>query len=174
MRSLRLFFSNKERTSGQLVIASLESQYKILHFHHGGLDKLAQIFEQWDAVKSRSKRGVDSPAGNSKHFAVSRAEIPKSMFHPEEGLYDEVTWVFWRSSTNGDGQIEDSFTLRKAIFFAGVEKNLRKEAWPFLLHVYPWNSTREQRETIRNDLFLQYQTIRKNRLVISLYYKIYK
>lgn len=33
---------------GQVVIASRESQYKILHFHHGGLDKLAEIFEDWN------------------------------------------------------------------------------------------------------------------------------
>lgn len=43
MRSLRLFFSDNKCTSGQLVIASRESQYKILHFHYGGLDHLAQV-----------------------------------------------------------------------------------------------------------------------------------
>ncbi|XP_039969925.1 uncharacterized protein LOC120781756 isoform X3 [Bactrocera tryoni] len=42
MRSLRLFFNDDNCTSGQLVISSRESQYKILHFHHGGLDHLAQ------------------------------------------------------------------------------------------------------------------------------------
>lgn len=73
MRSLRLFFrsagvrawlcqrctgfnkhsnllgfpSDDACTSGQLVIASRESQYKILHFHHAGLDKLAEVFQQW-------------------------------------------------------------------------------------------------------------------------------
>lgn len=54
MRSLRLFYSNVECTSGQLVIASQRSQYKILHFHHGGLDKLAQIFEQWNVLRTKS------------------------------------------------------------------------------------------------------------------------
>lgn len=47
MRSLRLFFSDPECTSGQLVVASRESQYKILHFHHGGLDRLAATLHQW-------------------------------------------------------------------------------------------------------------------------------
>ena len=45
MRSLRIFFS--AGSSGQLVIASRESQYKVLHFHHGGLDKLSEIFDDW-------------------------------------------------------------------------------------------------------------------------------
>lgn len=30
---------------GQLVIASRESQYKVLHLHRGGLDRLARLLE---------------------------------------------------------------------------------------------------------------------------------
>lgn len=60
MRSMRMFFSNSECTSGQLVIASPDSQYKILHFHHEGLDKLAKLFEQWNAIKSRSVKDVSN------------------------------------------------------------------------------------------------------------------
>lgn len=47
MRSLRLFYNDRACTQGQVVIASRESQYKILHFHNGGLDKLEEIFEDW-------------------------------------------------------------------------------------------------------------------------------
>lgn len=47
MRSLRLFFADLACTCGQLVVASRESQYKILHFHHGGLDRLAATLHQW-------------------------------------------------------------------------------------------------------------------------------
>lgn len=50
MRSLRLFFSDTACTCGQLVVASRESQYKILHFHHGGLDHLAQVLHQWHSL----------------------------------------------------------------------------------------------------------------------------
>lgn len=54
MRSMRLFFSADDLTSGQLVIATCDSHYKILHFHHGGLDKLAQLLEQWSAIKPKA------------------------------------------------------------------------------------------------------------------------
>ena len=47
MRSLRLFYNDASCSAGQVVIASRESQYKILHFHNGGLDKLAEIFQEW-------------------------------------------------------------------------------------------------------------------------------
>lgn len=50
MRSLRLFFNDEKCTAGQLVITSRESQFKILHFHHGGLDHLAQVLHQWHCV----------------------------------------------------------------------------------------------------------------------------
>lgn len=43
--------SDEACTSGQLVIASRESQYKILHFHHAGLDKLAEVFQQWKCCR---------------------------------------------------------------------------------------------------------------------------
>lgn len=62
MRSMRIFYSNVECTSGQLVIASPDSQYKILHFHHGGLDRLGQLFEQWNSIKSRSVKDVRESA----------------------------------------------------------------------------------------------------------------
>lgn len=39
--------SDEACTCGQLVVASRESQYKIFHFHHGGLDKVSEVFQQW-------------------------------------------------------------------------------------------------------------------------------
>lgn len=49
------------------------------------------------------------------------------------------------------------------IFFGGLDPHLRHETWPFLLHYYPWDSTFEEREAIRNDRYIQYQDIRKMR-----------
>ena len=56
-RSLRLFFSDETKTSGQLIIASLESQYKIFHFHHGGLDKLVETFQEWNLFAASADAG---------------------------------------------------------------------------------------------------------------------
>ncbi|PIO73031.1 hypothetical protein TELCIR_05010 [Teladorsagia circumcincta] len=134
---------------------------KILHFHHGGLDKLAQLFEQWSAVKAKSvKNGSPSPL-NDKHLLICQPTLGRNELDPEDGLYDMVTWDYWKSYKNRDGVVADSTTIRKAIFFASMEPGLRKEIWPFLLRIYPWQSTLEQRETIRNDLFLEYQNLRK-------------
>ena len=55
MRSLRIFYSDDKCSSGQLVIASRESQYKILHFHHGGLGHLADTFADWKFLAQPEK-----------------------------------------------------------------------------------------------------------------------
>ena len=55
MRSLRIFYNDDACTSGQLVIASRESQYKILHFHHGGLDRLVETFADWKFLAQPKK-----------------------------------------------------------------------------------------------------------------------
>ncbi|KIH67962.1 hypothetical protein ANCDUO_01704 [Ancylostoma duodenale] len=136
MRSMRLFYSNSECTCGQLVIASPDSHYK------------------------------GSPSAcDDKHFLICQPAIKRNELDPEDGLYETVTWDYWKSYKNADGAVNDSTTIRKAIFFASMEPNLRKEIWPFLLRVYPWQSTLEQRETIRNDLFLEYQNLRRKACV---------
>lgn len=56
MRSLRLFYNDAACSAGQVVIASRESQYKILHFHNGGLDRLAEIFQEWSLFAQESDR----------------------------------------------------------------------------------------------------------------------
>jgi len=45
-----------------------------------------------------------------------------------------------------------------------LDSSLRHEIWPFLLHYFPYSSTFEEREQIRNDRFIDYQNIRKARL----------
>lgn len=151
MRSLRLFFNDENCTSGQLVIASRESQYKILHFHHGGLDHLAQVLHQWHCLLHNIKLAPGS-LGNDEHnlpyrqFMVCRPEVKKSELHPDEGNVNKITTdYFYGTLLNEKGQIEDDLLLRKCVFFGGLEKSLRKTVWPFLLHCYSFNSSFEDR-----------------------------
>ncbi|KAI6188690.1 TBC1 domain family member 16 [Aphelenchoides besseyi] len=164
MRTMRLFFSNPECTSGQLVIASAESQYKILHFHHNGLDKLAKLFEQWNAIKSKSvKDGSPSPILD-RQLLICQPEVQRTELDPEEMIFDQVNYEFWKIHQNTDGSIDDSYTIRKAVYFASINPSLKKDIYPFLLRVYTWNSTFEQREAVRNDLFLEYNNIKRKRI----------
>lgn len=152
MRSLRLFFNDENCTSGQLVIASRESQYKILHFHHGALDHLAQVLHQWHCLLHNIKLAPGVFFGHDEHnlpyrqFMVCRPEVKKSELHPDEGNVSKITTdYFYGTLLNEKGQIEDDLLLRKCVFFGGLEKSLRKAVWPFLLHCYSFNSSFEDR-----------------------------
>lgn len=192
MRSLRLFFNDENCTSGQLVIASRESQYKILHFHHGGLDHLAQVLHQWHGLLHNIKlapgflhtqsnisnmsnfitlkinlniSGQDEPNLPYRQFMVCRPEVRKSELHPEEGKVNKITTdYFYGTLLNEKGQIEDDLLLRKCVFFGGLEKSLRKMVWPFLLHCYSFNSTFEDRAALVDIRKQEYEELSRRRL----------
>ncbi|KAG5677571.1 hypothetical protein PVAND_007320 [Polypedilum vanderplanki] len=167
MRSLRLFFNDEQCTSGQLVIASRESQYKILHFHHGGLDHLAQVLHQWHCLLHNIKiaPGHDDLNLPYRQFMVCRPEVKKSELHPEEGKVPKITTeYFYGQLLNEKGQIEDDLQLRKCVFFGGLERNLRKTVWPFLLHCYSTNSTFNDRVALSELRKQEYEEITRRRL----------
>lgn len=172
MRSLRLFFSDTDCTSGQLVIASRESQYKIMHFHHGGLDHLAQVLHQWHCLLHNihltptcAQMGPGDQGVPYRHFMVCRPEVRKSELHPEEGNVVKITTdYFYGTLLNKKGQIEDDLLLRKCVFFGGLEKKLRKTVWPFLLHCYSFYSTFEDRAALLEIRRQEYEELTKRRL----------
>ncbi|XP_050298950.1 TBC1 domain family member 16 [Anthonomus grandis grandis] len=168
MRSLRLFFNDNNCTCGQLVVASRESQYKILHFHHGGLDHLAQVLHQWHSLlhSIKSAKGVDENLPY-RHFMVCRPEVADIELHPEEGQVPKLTEANFRSLFNQSGQLEDDLTLRKYVFFSGMDRGIRKEVWPFLLHVYPYQSTFEERLQIAEIRRQEYEEITRRRLDLN-------
>ncbi|GAB6026026.1 hypothetical protein CHUAL_012237 [Chamberlinius hualienensis] len=160
MKSLRLIFHNQESTCGQLIIASRERRYKILHFHHGGLDKLAKIFEELDFLTKSKEKVCPLPY---RLFSVTRPIVSEEECHPEEGLYGSVDESVWEAHLNEYGQIEDQDQLIKAIFFGGLDSDMRSEVWPFLLHFYSFMSTYEERELIRQDYEMEYQKVDQRR-----------
>ncbi|XP_076249880.1 TBC1 domain family member 16 [Rhynchophorus ferrugineus] len=168
MRSLRLFFNDNSCTCGQLVVASRESQYKILHFHHGGLDHLAQVLHQWHSLLHNIKnaKGVDENLPY-RHFMVCRPEVSQLELHPEEGQVPKLTDDIFRTLFNETGQLEDDLTLRKYVFFSGMDRDIRKEVWPFLLHVYPYQSTFDERAQVAEIRRQEYEEITRRRLDLN-------
>lgn len=165
MRSLRLFFNDTECTSGQLVVASRESQYKILHFHHGGLDHLAAVLNDWSFLLYTPQPIGIQDTLPYRHFMICRPEVGEDELHPEEGQIGIVDLDVWIQVLNPEGQIEDDLTLRKGIFFGGLDPTLRTVVWPFLLHCFPYTSTydeREQAQAMRRQEYLNIMEMRKS------------
>ncbi|XP_074116440.1 TBC1 domain family member 16 isoform X9 [Sminthopsis crassicaudata] len=168
MRSLRLFFSDEACTSGQLVVASRESQYKVFHFHHGGLDKLSEVFQQWKHCTETHLK--DQQVSNEKtcmQFSIRRPKLPSSETHPEENMYKKLDVSTWLNHLNESGQVEEEYKLRKAIFFGGIDVSIRGEVWPFLLRYYSHESTSEEREALRAQKRREYSEIQQKRLSMT-------
>lgn len=167
MRSLRLFFNDDNCTSGQLVISSRESQYKILHFHHGGLDHLAQVLHQWHGFLHNIAFTPGQKQQNLpyRQFMVCRPEIKQRELHPDEGSVRKITTnFFYGTLINIKGQIEDDLLLRKCVFFGGLEKGLRRTIWPFLLKCYSFSSTFDDRAVFMDIRKQEYEEITRKRL----------
>lgn len=170
MRSLRLFFCDEACTSGQLVIASRESQYKVFHFHHGGLGKLSEVFQKWKYCQETQLKDKEQRVSEDKtclHFSIQRPNIPSTEAHPEEGMYQKLDVTLWLQHFNDVGQVEEEYKLHKAIFFGGIETSLRGEVWPFLLGYYNWESTSEERESLRVQRREEYAQIQNKRVSMS-------
>ncbi|NXP37413.1 TBC16 protein, partial [Leiothrix lutea] len=168
MRSLRLFFSDEACTCGQLVVASRESQYKIFHFHHGGLDKLSEVFQQWKyCTETHLKDQQLADEKTCMQFSIRRPKLPSSETHPEENSHRRLDVSAWLHHLNGAGQVEEEYKLRKAIFFGGIDISIRGEVWPFLLHYYSYESTSEEREALRLQKRKEYFEIQEKRLSMS-------
>ncbi|XP_054833148.1 TBC1 domain family member 16 isoform X2 [Eublepharis macularius] len=167
MRSLRLFFSDEACTCGQLVVASRESQYKIFHFHHGGLDKLSEVFQQWKYCTETHLKDQLTDVKTCMQFSIRRPKLPSSETHPEENAYKRLDVSAWLNHLNEAGQVEEEYKLRKAIFFGGIDVSIRGEVWPFLLHYYSFESTSEEREALRVRKREEYFEIQQKRLSMT-------
>ncbi|XP_009885133.1 PREDICTED: TBC1 domain family member 16 isoform X4 [Charadrius vociferus] len=167
MRSLRLFFSDEACTCGQLVVASRESQYKIFHFHHGGLDKLSEVFQQWKYCTETHLKDQLTDEKTCMQFSIRRPKLPSSETHPEENTYKRLDVSAWLHHLNEAGQVEEEYKLQKAIFFGGIDISIRGEVWPFLLHYYSYESTSEEREALRLRKRKEYFEIQEKRLSMT-------
>ena len=119
MKAMKLFLTDREGNSGQLVISSLESQYKVFHFHHGGIDKLATVFESWKGCEEESNNSFEDTLQKvylvSKNFKIGMVTETGADMHPEDGNYLPLNAVSWRGFLNPMGQIEDVNNFRKVI-----------------------------------------------------------
>jgi len=112
MKTLRLFYEQKDESCGHFVIGNFENHYKVFHFHHGGLDRITQILREWIWC-FQDVSPLDEDEFRRKTFTVISKRDPKQGFHPEEGRFDPMAVKTWRAFFNEDGQIEDVANFRK-------------------------------------------------------------
>ncbi|KAM3381747.1 rab GTPase-activating protein 22 isoform X1 [Capsicum galapagoense] len=69
----------------------------------------------------------------------------------------------WRSFFTPEGKFRDSgVKFLKKVRSGGVDPSIRPEVWPFLLGVYELNSSKEERDCIRNQKRREYESFRRD------------
>jgi len=171
MKAVKLFLASREGTNGQLVISSLENQYKVFHFHHSGIDKPTNIFSEWEGCQEEKKEDFSETLQKvfhvSKNFKLGMKTETGADMHPEDGHYIPLNLTAWRGFNNALGQIEDVNNFRKHVFFAGLTQEVRPDAWKFLLYCYPIQSTSFERDRIRKEKEDDYKSVHNKRLALT-------
>uniref|UniRef100_A0A2P2MEV4 TBC1 domain family member 15 n=1 Tax=Rhizophora mucronata TaxID=61149 RepID=A0A2P2MEV4_RHIMU len=127
------------------------------------------------------RRSYDHSPADVPHKSPKDAEkFPGESPVPSDPLeFDKLTLVWgkprqtplgseeWATFMDSEGRVVDSKSLRKRIFYGGVEHSLRREVWMFLLGYYAYDSTYAEREYLRSMKRLEYETIKQQWQSIS-------
>ncbi|PAA68243.1 hypothetical protein BOX15_Mlig019128g1 [Macrostomum lignano] len=168
---------------GHAVIQSSEWQLKLLHFHRGGLRRLAQLLDsRLDAFRPARRRPCyvaysTAPASTSPPPAAPTPAFDAlADFGPalagaeaeaEAGGPALTLTMFQRDFADADGCVEDLTGLRRAVFLGGVEPAARQRVWPLLIGLYPAGASDGQRRLLRGQLESRLAGIRERRLAAA-------
>ncbi|GEQ67331.1 hypothetical protein JCM33374_g995 [Metschnikowia sp. JCM 33374] len=73
-----------------------------------------------------------------------------------------INLVEWKGFFDHEGRLTLTIEeVKSRIFHGGLENNVRKEAWPFLLGVYAWDSSKRDRETTKQSLQSSYADFKR-------------
>ncbi|KAK9292638.1 hypothetical protein L1049_020613 [Liquidambar formosana] len=99
-----------------------------------------------------------SPAYSCSSSDRSRLKSPWSRRKRKHVLSPQQ----WRSLFTPDGKLRDGgVKCLKKVRSGGVDPSIRAEVWPFLLGVYDLNSSKEERDIVRNQKRKEYEKLRR-------------
>ncbi|XP_037033579.1 small G protein signaling modulator 1-like isoform X1 [Bradysia coprophila] len=86
-----------------------------------------------------------------RHLSTVRTHL-SGLVHgritPEVDTEDGLTKDKWESLHSEDGVVSDDDEVYRLVYFGGVQHEIRKEVWPYLLGHYSFGSTAEERSEV--------------------------
>ncbi|EGD74853.1 hypothetical protein PTSG_07083 [Salpingoeca rosetta] len=74
---------------------------------------------------------------------------------------EPLTREQWESYFADDGRVLNQSEIRKRVFAGGIDPEVRKEVWFFLLGVYPFLSTTREREVLMRTRRMEYRAMKE-------------
>ncbi|KAL7097059.1 hypothetical protein ACP275_10G119000 [Erythranthe tilingii] len=126
------------------------------------------------------KHGQSSASYNHSQSAIDYPKVHDEVSVPSDPVeFDKISLVWgkprqsplgqqeWATFLDAEGRVMDSKALIKRIFYGGLEHNLRKEVWTFLLGYHAYDSTYAERDYLMSVKKTEYDTIKKQWQSIS-------
>ncbi|CAL0325651.1 unnamed protein product [Lupinus luteus] len=129
-------------------------------------ERRTHIQTNLDHPKSPSKVAENAPDENP--VVADPLEFDKLSLvwgKPRQPPLDSKEWITFLDS---EGRVTDSESLRKRIFYGGLDHDLRNEVWGLLLGYYSYESTYAEREFLKSVKKSEYETIKNQWQSISL------
>ncbi|XP_046964352.1 small G protein signaling modulator 2-like [Vanessa cardui] len=83
-----------------------------------------------------------------RHLSTVRTHL-SGLVNPNivsrEGIETGLTEELWRSMMDNRGVVIDKDEVYRIVYYGGVQHDIRREVWPFLLGYYEFGSTAEER-----------------------------
>ncbi|XP_038215530.1 small G protein signaling modulator 2-like isoform X2 [Zerene cesonia] len=135
----------------------------------GNLNQTTHAVEQVASIElvcSTMRRQIISRAfygwlAYCRHLSTVRTHL-SGLVHaaivPGDGADDGLTAERWRSLMDANGAIADKDEVYRLVYYGGVQHDIRKEVWPFLLGYYEFGTTFASRLEQDNSYRRQYET----------------
>ncbi|XP_069356616.1 small G protein signaling modulator 2-like isoform X2 [Maniola hyperantus] len=96
-----------------------------------------------------------------RHLSTVRTHL-SGLVHPNIVPRDEteagLTEELWRSMMDNRGVVNDKDEVYRIVYYSGVQHDIRREVWPFLLGYYEFGSTADERNEQDATYRRQYET----------------
>ncbi|CAG9559124.1 unnamed protein product [Danaus chrysippus] len=96
-----------------------------------------------------------------RHLSTVRTHL-SGLVHPNiisrEGTENGLTAELWKSMMDNKGAVTDKDEVYRVVYYGGVQHDIRREVWPYLLGYYEFGSTAEERTEQDAAYRRQYET----------------
>ncbi|XP_073948313.1 small G protein signaling modulator 2-like isoform X2 [Choristoneura fumiferana] len=105
-----------------------------------------------------------------RHLSTVRTHL-SGLVHlnivPRDDTEGGLTEELWRSMTDERGAVADKDEVYRLVYYGGVQHDIRREVWPYLLGYYEFGSTTEERAEQDTANRRQYETTMSDWLCVE-------
>lgn len=124
------------------------------------LAKWAQQVKE-EAEQSRGTSMLDDGLYSKINQELGSSECLTSEEISKASRRDAIGAMEWASFFDYSGRLSITVDeVKSRIFHGGLDPSVRGEAWLFLLQVYPWDSSREERQSLRQSYETAYSELK--------------